>query len=433
FRYDPTVKRVLKRVTNLVTNKVESTYYVPDATGNVMATYKTVEIPPNRNGDVIWEATCIYGSSRIGEERIDTSLAKLKIIRNQNLQTKTWFSYRDRGSKYFELGNHLGNVLATLSDRKLAYDNTSDKIVDGFSADIWTVNDYYPFGSLMPGRNYAIIDQYRFGFNGKENDNEIKGKGNYQDYGMRAYDGRLGRFFSVDPLAKKYPELTPYQFASNTPIQAIDLDGGEKLEKTRKSNTTANEDKEAKKTPLKQLNNIPEPNFDLKILTKPNKPTIPLSEMGLEDGGALNEPTEIKLPISKEQLEKVETAVTAADIAGVKEKIILPIGDALTGASIVVDMGNVVFASTEDQKAEAIKEGYKNLATIVATEGLILIGETIGIAGGPITIVVGLIIYTMDTKRPMKNIHPIKGQTLKDGQITPIPYPIIQIFGWPKR
>jgi hypothetical protein len=29
----------------------------------------------------------------------------------------------------------------------------------------------------------------------------------------------------VDPITDKYPELTPYQFASNTPIQAIDLDG----------------------------------------------------------------------------------------------------------------------------------------------------------------------------------------------------------------
>jgi hypothetical protein len=42
---------------------------------------------------------------------------------------------------------------------------------------------------------------------------------------MRIYDPRLGRFLSVDPLATKYPELTPYQFASNTPIRAIDLDG----------------------------------------------------------------------------------------------------------------------------------------------------------------------------------------------------------------
>ena len=39
------------------------------------------------------------------------------------------------------------------------------------------------------------------------------------------YNPRLGRLFNVDPLAKKYPELTPYQFASNSPIQNIDLDG----------------------------------------------------------------------------------------------------------------------------------------------------------------------------------------------------------------
>jgi RHS repeat-associated protein len=68
---------------------------------------------------------------------------------------------------------------------------------------------------------------YRYGFNGKENDNEVKGSGNQQDYGMRIYDTRLGRFLSVDPLTKNYPELTPYQFASNTPIQAIDIDGAE--------------------------------------------------------------------------------------------------------------------------------------------------------------------------------------------------------------
>ena len=36
---------------------------------------------------------------------------------------------------------------------------------------------------------------------------------------------QLSRFLSVDPLTKNYPELTPYQFASNTPVQAIDLDG----------------------------------------------------------------------------------------------------------------------------------------------------------------------------------------------------------------
>jgi hypothetical protein len=35
---------------------------------------------------------------------------------------------------------------------------------------------------------------YRYGFNGKENDNEVKGAGNQQDYGMRIYDPRWGSF-----------------------------------------------------------------------------------------------------------------------------------------------------------------------------------------------------------------------------------------------
>jgi len=87
-----------------------------------------------------------------------------------------------------------------------------------------TAQDYYPFGMLMPSRTFSS-DKYRFGFNGKENDNEVKGTGDQQDYGMRIYDPRLGRFLSVDPITNKYPELTPYQFASNSPINGIDLDG----------------------------------------------------------------------------------------------------------------------------------------------------------------------------------------------------------------
>lgn len=41
---------------------------------------------------------------------------------------------------------------------------------------------------------------------------------------------KKGQFVSVDPLSKKYPELTPYQYASNTPMQATDLDGKEMWE-----------------------------------------------------------------------------------------------------------------------------------------------------------------------------------------------------------
>ena len=78
---------------------------------------------------------------------------------------------------------------------------------------------------LQPGRKYGTSDIYRYGFNGKENDNEVKREGNQQDYGMRIYDPRLGKFLSVDPIAREYPFYSPYHFAGNNPIKNLDLDG----------------------------------------------------------------------------------------------------------------------------------------------------------------------------------------------------------------
>jgi RHS repeat-associated protein len=68
-------------------------------------------------------------------------------------------------------------------------------------------------------------DKYRFGFNGQEKVNEWSGVGNFMDYKERGQDTRIARFLSVDPLAKKFPMLTPYQFGSNNPIMNVDLDG----------------------------------------------------------------------------------------------------------------------------------------------------------------------------------------------------------------
>ena len=60
-------------------------------------------------------------------------------------------------------------------------------------------------------------------------DNEVSGSGIQYDYGFRIYNPRIGKFLSVDPLAKDYPWYTPYQFAGNMPIWAIDLDGLESV------------------------------------------------------------------------------------------------------------------------------------------------------------------------------------------------------------
>ena len=76
-----------------------------------------------------------------------------------------------------------------------------------------------------PGRKYNSAE-YRYGFNGKEKDDdgEFGSITNY-DYGFRIYNPAIGRFLSVDPLSPDYPWYTPYQFATNRPIDGIDLDG----------------------------------------------------------------------------------------------------------------------------------------------------------------------------------------------------------------
>jgi RHS repeat-associated protein len=81
---------------------------------------------------------------------------------------------------------------------------------------------------MMPGREYQAQPS-RFGFNGKENDNEVKGFGNQQDYGERIYDSRLSLWLSLDPLQRKYPGESNYAFVSNNPILYVDQDGKDKI------------------------------------------------------------------------------------------------------------------------------------------------------------------------------------------------------------
>ncbi len=79
------------------------------------------------------------------------------------------------------------------------------------------------------GENKFLWDNtkwYRFGFNGKEKIDEINNiTGATYDYGFRVYDCRIGRFLSIDPLIWKFPFYSPYQFASNSPIVSIDIEG----------------------------------------------------------------------------------------------------------------------------------------------------------------------------------------------------------------
>lgn len=74
-------------------------------------------------------------------------------------------------------------------------------------------------------------------FQAQEKDDEIKGEGNSLNYKFRMHDPRLGRFFAVDPLFRKYPWNSTYAFSENKVIQFVELEGLEKaLSKWQKEN-----------------------------------------------------------------------------------------------------------------------------------------------------------------------------------------------------
>nr|WP_202704445.1 RHS repeat-associated core domain-containing protein [Flavobacterium sp. UGB4466] len=130
-------------------------------------------------------------------------------------------SYRFVGDKTYEFSNHLGNVLSVITDRPLFAQNGQNY---SFNPDVLSFSDYYPFGMLVPNR-HGSSDSYRYGFQGQEKDDELKGEGNSLNYTFRMHDPRVGRFFTIDPLTHKYPFYSPYHFSSNSPIMSVELEG----------------------------------------------------------------------------------------------------------------------------------------------------------------------------------------------------------------
>jgi RHS repeat-associated protein len=170
---------------------------------------------------MLYKQKHIYGSSRVGMDVAEKDMITPAI-------TEQSF-YRESGKKQYELSNHLGNVLTVITDKKQAVESTTTTgTVDYFVVEILTASDYSPFGVLLQNREFTSA-KYRYGFNGQERDDEVKGEGNNYDYGERQYDPRVARFLTIDGLADDYPWYTPYQFAGNKPIWAIDLDGLEEF------------------------------------------------------------------------------------------------------------------------------------------------------------------------------------------------------------
>ncbi len=225
FKYDAQGNRISKRLYTGTTTQTDyqTTYYVRDGNGNIIATYEKDYFTSAPDISLTLKELNLYGNGRLG-----TIAAANLLVMTQGagapINNTTLLSNRILGIKNYELNNHLDNVLTVVSDRKIAVDPGNDGTADYFVADVLSTADYFVFGASMPGRAYTISN-YRYGFNGMEKDDEVKGNGNSYTTLQRQYDPRLGRWISVDPEEKEYPDESPYAAMDNNPISETDPEG----------------------------------------------------------------------------------------------------------------------------------------------------------------------------------------------------------------
>jgi RHS repeat-associated protein len=182
FMYNAAGQRILKiekpRNTAGVLRQTKWIYtvYDHDAQGNIMTNYrfKYTQTSSNQYISLFYANNyCLYGSSRLGTLEDSVTLNKIKIQVNSwnadstinSVSTITTYTLpgldtnhcnRNTGYKEFEINNHLGNVQATITDRKVQSSSTPFTTIDYWEPDINTIYDYYPFGAPMPGRNLAL-------------------------------------------------------------------------------------------------------------------------------------------------------------------------------------------------------------------------------------------------------------------------------------
>lgn len=231
FDYDANGNRIAKHVYTSDDVWMKSDYYVNDAQGNNMAIYTLTASSGSGLSYQLAERD-IYGSSRVGTNK--TLVEMIGVTPPTNTNTHTL------GDRNYFLENHLGNILAVVTDKKLPVDDGNGN-VDYYLPHVISSQDYSAFGVLLEDRNFGS-EKLRLGFQGQEKDDEVSGSGNSYTADNWQYSPRLGRRWNVDPLFKRYPSASPYSTFSNNPMVWTDPSGagGETTVKTdAKGKTTA--------------------------------------------------------------------------------------------------------------------------------------------------------------------------------------------------
>ena len=105
----------------------------------------------------------------------------------------------------FFIKDHLGSVRAVVSE----------------TGEVLQTNEFYPYGDLFSSAGTADTNGNRYRFTGKELGDET---GLY-DFSARFLQTSLGRFTTIDPLAEKYPSISPYAYCNGNPVNFVDPDG----------------------------------------------------------------------------------------------------------------------------------------------------------------------------------------------------------------
>ncbi len=187
-----------------------------------MATYtsESAATTPLQGFEIKESERYLYGSSRLGVvttvQPVDNGNAGPAAV----VDTGGLFL---RGERMYELSNHLGNVLVTISDRKKGVaDPLNAALIKFFEPVMLSGTDYYPFGMAM---RVGGDSTYKYGFNGQEKSNEVKGEGNSYTAEFWEYDPRIGRRWNIDPVIK-YNE-SPYAAFYSNPIKNNDPSGAD--------------------------------------------------------------------------------------------------------------------------------------------------------------------------------------------------------------
>ena len=192
--------RISKTVTNKNTtdgtDKFVTTYYVRDPQGNVLAVYEHKH-GDSDNGTFTLAEQHLYGASRLGMKKRDLALN----VANASESTPP--------ATHYELTNHLGNVMAVISDEASTTDEPT----------VVSLTDYYPYGMSMQERTYS--PDYRFGYTGHEKENDLTDGVYITEY--RLLDTRLGRWLSVDPVF--HAGSSSYNYCSGNPVAFWDPNG----------------------------------------------------------------------------------------------------------------------------------------------------------------------------------------------------------------